>query len=213
MSFTSLDRTLVARLAPNARAAYLAAFDHADEDLLPFGINAAPLRLAHFMAQVSHETDGLSIRVEAMNYSAGRLPQVWPSRFADPAVAAAHAHAPEKLANFVYGGRMGNTRPGDGWRFIGRGLLQITGRTAYETYGGQLGIPLAERPDLAFSAEWALKIAAAEWAASGRRGRTCNELADADDLEGVTIAINGGRIGLAARRDWLGRWKRAFDLA
>ncbi len=212
MTRQPITRQDILRLAPDARSAYLAAFDDAGAALGPFGVDANRLRLAHFLAQIAHETDGLTIRVESMNYSAARLPQVWPSRFSDPDVAQAHAHQPEKLANFVYGGRMGNVGAGDGWRFIGRGLLQITGREAYEKYGRVLGIPLAENPDLAFSPEWSLKIAAAEWAASARKGRTCNEMADADDLEGVTIAINGGRIGLASRRDWLAKTKRLLGL-
>ncbi|NLH81100.1 MAG: glycoside hydrolase family 19 protein [Phyllobacteriaceae bacterium] len=214
MSIVSLTRDQILRLAPNARSAYLAAFATADTDLAPFGVNATKLRLVHFLAQVCHETDGLSIRVESMNYSAARLPQVWPSRFRDPAVARKYAHDPKGLAEHVYGGRMGNgpEGSGDGWAFIGHGLLQITGREAYETYGAQLGIPLAGEPDLAFSSDWSLKIAAAEWAASGRAGATCNELADADDLAGVTRAINGGLVGLSSRREWLRRWKRVYGL-
>lgn len=80
------------------------------------------------MAQVLHETGGLTVLVENMNYRAERIVQVWPSRFRTIEEATPYAHNPEKLANKVYGGRMGNTHPGDGWRFIGRGLLQITGR-------------------------------------------------------------------------------------
>ncbi|MCE1236716.1 MAG: glycoside hydrolase family 19 protein [Hyphomicrobiales bacterium] len=209
-----LTSSLLHRLAPNARAAYLTALDRADVDLAPFGIPASALRLAHFLAQICHETDGLTIRVESLNYSEARLPQVWPSRFRDPAVAATFAHAPERLAEHVYGGRMGNgpEGAGDGWRYIGRGLLQITGRESYERYGAALGIPLAEEPDLAFSAVWSAKIAAAEWAASTRKGRTCNEMADADDVEGVTRAINGGLVGFSSRKDWLRRWKTAFGI-
>ena len=214
MSLAALDLALLARLAPNARSIYRTAFARADEALAPYGVNATRLRLAHFLAQVCHETDGLTIRVESLNYSAPRLAQVWPSRFRDPAVAARYAHAPEKLAEKTYGGRMGNgpEGSGDGWKFIGRGLLQITGREAYEKYGRALGIPLADDPDLAISADWALKIAAAEWAASTRRGKTCNEMADADDVEGVTRAINGGLIGFSSRKDWLRRWKSALGL-
>lgn len=214
MSVISLDPALFARVLPNARSVYRTAFAEADTALAPYGINATKLRLVHFLAQVSHETDGLTIRVESMNYSAGRLPQVWPARFRDPAVAARYAHAPEKLAEKTYGGRMGNgpEGSGDGWKYIGRGLLQITGRESYEKYGRLLGIPLADDPDLAISTDWSLKIAAAEWAASGRRGKSCNELADADDIESVTRAINGGLIGLSSRKEWLRRWKRAFAI-
>lgn len=213
MAIASIDRATIVKLAPNARSVYLTAFDHADADLVPFGVNADGLRLAHFLAQVCHETDGLSIRMENMNYSAERMCQVWPSRFPDVASATPYAHDPEKLANKVYARtELGNVRPGDGWAFIGRGMLQITGREAYTRYGAALGIDLVGDPDLAFSAEWSLKIAAAEWAASKRGGKTCNELADADDVVGVTRAINGGTVGLPSRKEWLKRWKRQFGL-
>jgi hypothetical protein len=75
--------------------------------------------------------------------------------------------------------------------YRGRGLLQITGRGSYAKYGQQLSIPLDASPDLAFSAAQCLEIAAAEWAASGYHGKSCNELADADDIIGVTFAVNG----------------------
>lgn len=213
MSIVSIPQSLIQKLAPNARSVYLTAFASADADLVPFGINATALRVAHFLAQVCHETDGLSIRVESMNYSAGRIVQVWPSRFPTVASATPYAHDPEKLANKVYArAELGNTKPGDGWSFIGRGMLQITGREAYEKYGAALGIDLAGHPDLAYSAEWSLKIAAAEWAASKRNGKTCNQMADEDDVKGVTRAINGGTIGLSSRMEWLKKAKRLLGI-
>lgn len=202
---------LVRRVAPNARAEYLAAFAAGTLFLSRFAL-VNRRRFVHFLAQVCHETDGLTIRVESMNYSAARLPQVWPSRFRDPAVARAHAHDPETLANFVYADRMGNgpAASGDGWRFIGRGMLQITGREAYEKYGRLLGIDLVGNPDLAVSPAWSLAIAAAEWASSKRKGKTCNQMADADDVEGITLAINGGLIGFGSRKEWLTKIARAL---
>lgn len=202
---------IVRRLCPGALGAYVAAFEAGDEALASIGGIDNVAREDAFLANVLHETDGLTIRVESLNYSAPRLAQVWPSRFKDPAVAAKYAHAPKALAEHTYGGRMGNgpEGSGDGWKFIGRGLLQITGREAYEKYGMTLGIDLAGNPDLAVSADWALKIAAAEWAASTRRGKTCNEMADAGDFEGVVRAINGGLIGLPSRKAWLRRIRAA----
>jgi putative chitinase len=193
------------QIAPNARTNYREAFGQADTVLVPYGINDNGLRLSHFMAQVLHECGGLTIFVESMNYRAERIVQVWPSRFASVEEATPYAHNPEKLANKVYGGRMGNTHPGDGWRFIGRGLLQITGRESYEKYGHALGIPLADNPDLAVDPAWTLKIAAEEWMASG-----CNAFADQDNIRRVTKAINGGYIGLAERRDWLAKAKHLW---
>ena len=115
-------------LAPNARSSYRQAFEYGPPLLDESGISASPLRVAHFMAQVLHESTGLSVQIESLNYSPQRLPQVWPSRFKpkgplDPAL---FAHNEEKLGNEVYGGRMGNDQPGDGFKYRGRGL-QIVG--------------------------------------------------------------------------------------
>lgn len=224
MSVISIPPAVFTKLAPNARSVYVAGFAKADADLdrvtgaggkpLVFAINATKLRLAHFLAQTLHETDGWTIRTESMNYSAARLPQVWPARFKDPAVAAKYAHNPDALAEKTYGGRMGNgpEGSGDGAKYIGRGLLQITGREAYAKYGAALGIDLVGNPDLAFSADWAVKIAAAEWAASSLKGKSINAMADADDLEGVTRAVNGGTIGLSSRAEWLRKVKKVLGL-
>lgn len=199
---TSAQLTL---LAPNARSGYRAAFASADTVLAPYGINDNPLRLAHFMAQVLHETGGLTIVIENMNYRAERIVVVWPSRFATVADAMPFAHNPPALANKVYGGRMGNVNPGDGWKFIGRGLLQLTGRESYTRIGQVLGIPLADNPDLAFSSQSCLQIACEEWKANN-----CNPAADADNIVRVTRAINGGTTGLASRRDWLAKTKNVW---
>lgn len=223
MSIASIGAEQIHQLAPNSHTAYRTAFASADTDLaghlrsdgtrLTFGANATPLRLAHFLAQVMHETDGLTIRIESMNYSAKRLVEIFPKHFT-PAEAERFAHRGEAIAERAYGGRMGNgpEGSGDGWRFIGRGLLQITGREAYERYGRALEIDLAGQPDLAFSAEWSLKIAAAEWAASRYKAHDCNGWTDLDDIVGVTRAVNGGTIGLPSRREWLARAKHVLGL-
>lgn len=195
----------LAILAPNARQNYKDAFAKADTVLADYGINKNALRLSHFMAQVLHEVGGLTILVENMNYRAARIVEVWTKRFPTLADAEPYAHHPEKLANKTYGGRMGNNQAGDGWKFIGRGLIQLTGRENYERFGTRLGVNLVDNPDLAFSADWALKIAAEEW-----KQTNCNSLADADDIEKVTKAINGGLIGLSSRREWLEKTKRVW---
>lgn len=194
------------QLAPNARSSYREAAATAQPVLDRHGVTKNKLRLAHFLAQVLHESGGLTLQVENMNYSAARLPKVWPTRFLPrgPLDPNAFANNPEKLANQVYGGRMGNTSPGDGFRYRGRGLMQLTGRESYREATGIVrgfdpSAPDFEaEPDLVFSAAWALPIAAAEWESKG-----CNPLADADQLEAVTRRINGGTIGLAERREWL----------
>ena len=183
------------------------------QTLATYQIDRTRLRVCHFLAQILTETGGLKVRRENLNYSPTRLMQVWPHRFPSLAVAQQYAHQEEKLGNFVYGGRLGNVQPGDGFLYRGRGLLQITGRGSYAKYGQRLSIPLEADPDLAFSAAHCLEIAAAEWAASGYHGKSCNELADADDIVGVTFAVNGGQTGIDDRKHWLERTKAIWQTA
>jgi len=204
----SVSPAHLAQLAPNARSSYREAFAAGQPALDRHGISQSALRLAHFMAQVLHESGALTVQVENLNYSAERLPKVWPSRFAPkgPLDPAAYAHNPQKLANAVYAGRMGNTGADDGWALRGRGLLQLTGREAYAAATAALrrvrpdAPDFTAEPDAVIAAEWCLEVAAAEWAAKG-----CNALADRDAVLAVTRAINGGAIGLAERREWLRR--------
>lgn len=206
----ALSLPLLRQLAPNARSSYREAAANAQPVLDRHGITQNKLRLAHFLAQILHESGALTLQVENMNYSAARLPVVWPRRFKPlgPLDPAAFANNPEKLANEVYGGRMGNVQSGDGFRYRGRGLMQLTGRESYReatriVRGFSPQAPDFEaEPDLAFSAAWALPIAAAEWDAKG-----CNPLADQDQITLVTQRINGGQVGIADRRDWLSRVK------
>ena len=200
-------------LAPNARSSYRDAFASGQEVLDRFGISNTPLRLAHFMAQMLHECGALTIQFENLNYSAERLPKVWPRRFKPkgPLDPAAFAHNPEKLANEVYGGRMGNTKPGDGFKFRGRGLLQLTGKDSYVEATTILRRSFAQAPDFTIdpdsviSAEWCLKVAAAEWSS-----KNCNEAADQDAINTITKRINGGLIGLADRIEWARRTKSVW---
>ncbi|MBS0292952.1 MAG: glycoside hydrolase family 19 protein [Proteobacteria bacterium] len=201
-------------LAPSARSSYREAFANAQPVLDQFGISDSPLRMAHFMAQVLHESGGLMVQFENLNYSADRLPKVWPSRFqpTGPLNPGDYAHNPQKLANEVYGRRMGNSAPNDGFTYRGRGLLQLTGRDSYQEATQILrgSIPDApdfvQAPDEVISADWCVKVAAAEWQQKG-----CNEKADADSITQVTKAINGGLIGLAERKEWLKRTKAVWS--
>jgi putative chitinase len=196
----------IAQLAPHCLVGFKQAFASADTVLTPYGINDSARRLAHFMAQVLHETGGLTIQSENLNYSAERLMAVWPKRFPNLDAATPYARNPEKLANLVYGGRMGNIDPGDGYKYIGRGLLQITGRASYKKFGDLLGIDLAGTPALAVDPQWALKVACEVWKWLG-----CNAKADADDIVAVTKAINGGLTGLADRQAWLVKTKAVWS--
>lgn len=165
-----------------------------------------PLRVAHFLAQVATETGEFSIIEENMNYSAERLCQVWPSHFRSLGVAAAYAHNPEKLANYIYadanrkpGYRLGNTQPGDGWRYRGRGLMQTTGRDNYRRAGHEAN------PEALAIVGVSLDAALQEWTEGG-----CNALADADNLKAIRRVINGGQIGIEHAAVHLARAKRIF---
>lgn len=192
-------------IAPYARESYRDAFER--WDLLEAAGLDVPLRLAHFLAQVCHETGGLRVLVENLHYTAERIVAVWPQRFPTVLVARPFEANPRALANAVYGGRLGNVGPDDGWRYIGRGLLQLTGRANYARVGAALNLDLVGRPYLAASPEHALAIAAEVW----RRGN-CNARADADDLAGVTRAINGGLTGLGERQAWLQKAKTVLGV-
>lgn len=168
-----------------------------------------PMRLAAFLATIGHESAGLARTVESLNYSAERLQAVWPSRYT-PELARQHARKPEFIANHVYGGRMGNKAPGDGWRFKGRGLLQVTGRANYEAVRDLLRERVRDTPDLLAQPEalaepkWAALSAAAYW-----HERELNELADSGEFTRLSKRVNGGSNGMADR---LERYKRAREV-
>ena len=204
----TLNQSRLFELAPRALPAYREAFVHADTALAPFGILENPNRAAHFLAQCLHETGGLRIAVENLNYTAARLMVVWPKRFPTLDAARPFASNPKALANKTYGGRMGNDKGDDGWIFRGRGLLQLTGRIAYESVGDALGVDLATDPDLVLHQDYALQVAGEIW-----RAARCNRYADDDDIVGVTRAINGGRIGLVDRRAWLKQTRTLVEVS
>lgn len=167
------------------------------------GILDTPLRTAHFLAQIAHESTGFTRLEESLHYTtAARIRQVWPSRFPTDAAAAPFVRNAEKLANNVYAGRLGNGPPasGDGFRYRGRGLIQNTGRANYRETGAIIGLPLEAQPDLLTTFPAALLAAVAFW-----KSRDLNAFADRDDIEGATLRINGGRTGLADRREYLRR--------
>ncbi|WP_200902894.1 glycoside hydrolase family 19 protein [Pseudomonas fluorescens] len=157
-----------------------------------FKINS-PVRVAAFIAQVGHESGQLTRMVENLNYSADRLQAVWPNRF-DAALAAQVARKPEQIANIVYGGRMGNTLPGDGWKYRGRGLIQLTGANNYRAAGSALGLDLINHPELVEQPDTAALVAGWFWQSNG-----LNELADAGQFDKITRAINGGLNGQVDR--------------
>ena len=161
-----------------------------------YGINT-PLRLAHFLAQVLHESGHLKYKSENLNYSAQALLKVFPKYFKTTADANAYARQPVKIANRVYANRMGNGNEasGEGWKYRGRGLLQITGRSNYEQCGKYINSDLMHYPDsILGDPDLNVKVACWYWTT-----RNLNQFADNDDIVTITKKINGGLNGLQDR--------------
>lgn len=162
-------------------------------DVVKPGIfSAGDADLQDFLGQVLHESAGLTRLEENLNYSAARLCAVWPSRFPELVDALPYANNPEALANKVYGGRMGNTEPGSGWRYRGRGPLQLTGHDNYAFVGDLIGQDLVDLPELMGQPRYAMEACIAWWE---------NRIPDAmlGDPQKVTKRVNGGLVGLADR--------------
>jgi putative chitinase len=151
-------------------------------------------RQAAFIGQCAVESANFTRLQENLKYSAQRLTQVWPSRFPSIEAATPYANNPEKLANFVYAGRMGNLQDCDGWQFHGRGLIQLTGRENYENCGNGIGVDLINDPDLLLTPQYAALSAGWFW---GKRG--LNALADTQEYGTMTRRINGGTTALEER--------------
>ena len=161
-----------------------------------FEINT-PQRRAMFLAQCCHESGHFRAVSENLNYKADSLSRVFPKYFKD-VDPNDYAKQPEKIANRVYGSRMGNgdEASGDGYRFRGRGLIQLTGKSNYVACSEDLEVDLIENPDYLLSPEGAARSAAWFW-----DSRDLNDLADAGDVVGATKKINGGTIGLEERTE------------
>lgn len=172
--------------------------------MVRFEINT-PTRIAAFLAQVAHESTETTCLTEGLFYSrAERLCAVWPKRFPTPTSAAPYVKNPEKLANFVYAGRGGNgdESSGDGYRYRGRGLFQLTHKDNYRLAGDALNLPLVDEPDRVATPEVAALTAANFWQRLGLNALADHQPGDDDvkDFEKISIRINGGRVGLAERK-------------
>lgn len=155
-----------------------------------------PQRVAAFMAQTAHESGNYKFLKENLNYKAASLRKVFPKYFPTDELAAAYANKPEMIANRVYGGRMGNgdEHSGDGYRYCGRGLIQLTGKQNYTNFAESLEMTPEEVSEYLGTFEGAVQSACWFW-----ESNNLNQWADKGDILTLTKRINGGTIGLDDR--------------
>ena len=165
-----------------------------EEVFVKYEINT-PVRQACFIGQCAHESGNFKALQENLNYSAEGLMKTWPSRFPTKEMADQYARQPAKIAGKVYNGRLGNTSEEEASNFLGRGLIQLTGKENYANCGTALGIDLVGNPTLLTDPRYAALSAGWFWNKKG-----LNALADSSDIETMTKRINGGLIGLDDRK-------------
>ena len=154
-----------------------------------------PKRQAAFIGQCAHESGNFKVLQENLNYSAEGLMKTWPSRFTTKEIADQYARQPAKIAGKVYNGRLGNANEEEAAKYLGRGLIQLTGKENYGNCGSGIGVDLLSDPDLLGTPEYAALSAGWFWNKKG-----LNSLADSGDIETMTKRINGGLIGLDDRK-------------
>lgn len=194
-------------IAPAAKREIVDGIVAAQASIARTGALDTPARAAMFFAQIAHESGGFTIVKESLFYtSAARLRTVWPSRFGakTDAQLARFIRNPQALANNVYANRLGNgnAASNDGWNYIGRGVIQNTGKANYQEMGTAIGANLVATPSLLEAFPAALQAAAAFWTS-----RNLNSYADRGDIDGCTLRINGGYTGLADRKIYFKRAK------
>lgn len=178
---------------------YVEHWHHALEQLLPdYDINT-PKRIAAFVAQCAHESGGFTAIKENLNYKAPTLRKLFSKYFPNDEIAVLYASKPNKqeaIANRIYASRMGNgdEASGDGYRYCGRGLIQLTGKTNYQNFADSLEMRVEDVPEYLATFEGAAQSACWFWEANN-----LNRFADVGDIKGLTKAINGGYIGLEDR--------------
>lgn len=190
-----ISKDQLSRIMPGAKGVNLEKFClPLNDSMVKHGIDN-PKRIAAFLAQLAHESNSFSATVENLNYSAQGLLKIF-GKYFNPTTANLFAHKPEQIANKVYANRLGNgpELSGDGYRFRGRGLIQITGKTNYQAASKGLGLPAGNdfvaHPELLEGPVYACESAAWFW-----NSRGLSLLADADNFRQITIKINGGLNG------------------
>jgi putative chitinase len=165
---------------------------------------STPKRQAAFIGQCSHESSNFEILQENLNYSVEGLMKTWPSRFPTKEIADQYARQPAKIAGKVYNGRLGNTSEEEAAKYLGRGLIQLTGKENYANCGLGIGVDLLADPNLLLNARYACLSAGWFWNKKG-----LNAYADSNDYETMTKRINGGLIGLDDR---IAKIKKALNI-
>jgi len=204
MSECILTRDQLAKLIPGNQ--YVDEWYEALSQLLPdYDINT-PQRIAAFIAQCAHESGGFKFLKENLNYRAESLMRVWPRYFPNIEIARQYAHKQEKIANRAYANRMGNGNEasGDGWKFCGRGLIQLTGRNNYESFAESIETPVEEIPEYLATFEGAAQSACWFWETNN-----LNKWADQGEMVTLTKKINGGTLGL---EDRIKHYKHALEV-
>jgi len=170
-------------------------------DVLPkYNLNTID-RVAAFMAECSHESGNFTVLEENLNYSWQQLRKVFPRYFPTDALAQQYHRQPEKIANRVYDdanrqSKLGNTQPGDGWKYRGRGVIQLTGKNNYTAFAASIGQTLDQTVEYLKTKDGALESACWFW-----NNRKINPVADTKNIDAVSKLVNGGDIGLVERRD------------
>jgi putative chitinase len=164
------------------------------------------LRLAAFLAQCGHESADFNILKENLNYRAATLVKTWPKHFPNLEIANQYAHKPVAIANRAYANRMGNgsESSGDGFRYSGKGLIQLTGKNNYQLFSAYIGVPIEDSAEYILTFEGAVKSACWFW-----NKNNLNQTADNGDLVRMTKIINGGNKGLDDR---INRYKNALKI-
>lgn len=175
---------------------YLDYWVHALNEILPEYEITTPQRVAAFVAQTAHESGNYVFLKENLNYKAASLRRVFPKYFPDDAIAAQYANKGERIANRVYANRMGNgdEASGDGYRYCGRGLIQLTGKNNYQNFADSIETPVEEVSEYLGTFEGAVQSGCWFWETNN-----LNKWADAGDIKTMTKIINGGYIGLEDR--------------
>lgn len=184
------------------------------ENMARFGIADTVSRQCGFLANTAEETGEFAAKVENLAYTGWRLRQVYPYFFAKNAAMADRLadQGPEAIANFIYadanrpaGYKLGNVAPGDGWKYRGRGPMQLTGRANYERFFASIGLPADTDPDEILNPEIGAMSAAHFWSAAG-----CNEHMDNGNFEAAVRAVNGGTINMDSRLRYFERFQAAM---